>query len=439
MIKKKWIFALVGLMPLAANAQEAVNDATTPLHLLKPAYRYDYGVPDKEDVKASIDRVLEYLGNTTPAELDETGKALKRGDFRLTSYEWGVTYSAMLRASELTADNRYADYAMKRMDFLATQAPRFIKMKEKGEKIDALMEQVVSPDALDDCGAICCAMLKAKSAKMKGIKDQRLWDEQIARYYDFIANKEYRYSDGQFARLRPVKNTVWLDDMFMGIPAIALNGNMDEALRQFRLFHDKMWVADKALYRHGWTPTDGGYHPSFFWGRANGWALLTACELLDISEDAYVMKCFKEHLNGLLALQSADGAWHQLLDRNDTYLETSCTAIYAYCLAHAINKGWIEPEPYVGQTLLAWHYVAAHITSKGQVEGTCVGTGLAFDPAFYAYRPVSNYAAHGYGPVIWAGAEIYRLVDRLCLKTNDSAVHYYPEDPNTDEPIFYVK
>ena len=59
MIKKKWIFALVGLMPLAANAQEAVNDATTPLHLLKPAYRYAYGVPDKEDVKASIDRVLE--------------------------------------------------------------------------------------------------------------------------------------------------------------------------------------------------------------------------------------------------------------------------------------------------------------------------------------------------------------------------------------------
>ena len=151
------------------------------------------------------------------------------------------------------------------------------------------------------------------------------------------------------------------------------------------------------------------------------------------------MECFKQHLNGLLALQSADGAWHQLLDRNDTYLETSCTAIYAYCLAHAINKGWIEPEPYVGQTLLAWHYVAAHINGGGQVEGTCVGTGLAFDPAFYAYRPVSNYAAHGYGPVIWAGSEIYRLVETLCLKTNDSAVHYYPEDPQTDEPIFYVK
>ena len=429
--------ALMAFLPLSCMSQNVVNDATTPLHLMKPAYKYNYGVMDRKDVKSSIDRILDYLDKTTFAELDETGKHLRKGDFRLTSYEWGVTYSAMLRAGEVTGDARYTKYAIDRMDFLCKQAPRFIKMKNEGEDIDVLMEQVVSPDALDDCGAICCAMIKAKG--IKGNKNDKLWQEQIDRYYDFIAHKEYRYSDGQFARLRPVKNTVWLDDMFMGIPALALHGDYDEALRQFRLFREKMWVKEKSLYRHGWTPTESGYHPSFFWGRANGWALLTACELLDVKEDPYILDCFKQHLNGLMALQSSDGAWHQLLDRNDTYLETSCTAIYAYCLAHAINKGWIEAEPYIGQTLLAWNYVAAHITDSGQVEGTCVGTGLAFDPAFYAYRPVNNYAAHGYGPVIWAGAEIYASLSTHCIKTNDSAVHYYPVDPKTDKPIFYVE
>ena len=429
--------ALMAFLPLSCMSQNVVNDATTPLHLMKPAYKYNYGVMDMKDVKSSIDRILDYLDKTTFAELDETGKHLRKGDFRLTSYEWGVTYSAMLRAGEVTGDARYTKYAIDRMDFLCKQAPRFIKMKNEGEDIDVLMEQVVSPDALDDCGAICCAMIKAKGIKEN--KNDKLWQEQIDRYYDFIAHKEYRYSDGQFARLRPVKNTVWLDDMFMGIPALALHGDYDEALRQFRLFREKMWVKEKSLYRHGWTPTESGYYPSFFWGRANGWALLTACELLDVKEDPYILDCFKQHLNGLMALQSSDGAWHQLLDRNDTYLETSCTAIYAYCLAHAINKGWIEAEPYIGQTLLAWNYVAAHITDSGQVEGTCVGTGLAFDPAFYAYRPVNNYAAHGYGPVIWAGAEIYAILSTHCIKTNDSAVHYYPVDPKTDKPIFYVE
>lgn len=436
---KRLFIPILACLPLMANAQTVQNDATAPLHLMKPAYTYKYGVPKKEEVKASMDRVLRYLDQTTFAELDESGKQLKRGDFRLTSYEWGVTYSAMLRAGELSGDMKYTDYAMKRMTFLAEQAPKFKKWLDKGEKIDALMRQVVEPKALDDCGAICSAMIKAKQTGLVSKKDSPLFDEQTDRYYDFIINKEYRYTDGQFARLRPVKNTVWLDDMFMGIPALALHGNWDEAMKQFRLFHDKMWVEEKQLYRHGWTPTENGYHPSYFWGRANGWALLTACELLDVKEDAYVMRCFKEHLNGLMALQGFNGAWHQLLDRNDTYEETSCTAIYCYCLAHAINKGWIEPEPYIGQTLLAWNYVDAHITDKGQIAGTCVGTGLAFDPAFYAYRPVNNYAAHGYGPTIWAGAEVYELISKHCVKTNDSAVHYYEEDPKTDEPIFYVK
>ena len=451
----------------AAKAQQVQNDATAPLHLMRPQYKYPYGVPRAEDVKATMDRVKNYLEATTFAELDETGKALKRGDYRLTSYEWGVTYSAMLRAGELTGDASYTKYATERMLFLAEQAPKFKAWLDKGEKIDPLMRQVVSPAALDDAGAICCAMMKIKTlsaltgtSPIMGRKPSgRLslpimgegWGEglekvsgilsqQIERYYDYIANKQYRYKDGQFARMRPVANTVWLDDMFMGIPALALHGNMEEALRQFNLFHEKMWVPEKGLYRHGWVENQGdNYRPSFFWGRANGWALLTACELLDIDENPTIMRYFKEHIRGLLPLQDFDGAWHQLLDNNQTYLETSCTAIYCYCLAHAINKGWIEPEQYIGQTLLAWHYVNAHVNAQGQVEGTCVGTGLAFDPAFYAYRPVNNFAAHGYGPTLWAGAEIYKLVSTLCLKTNDSAVHYYPKDPGTDEPIFEVK
>jgi len=422
-------------LPIALNAQ-AQNDATAPLHLMKPAYTIPYGVPKAEDVKATMDRIKNYIEGCTPMELDETGKQLKRGTFRLTSYEWGVTYSAMLRAGEVTGDKSYTDYAVSRMEFLAKQAPVFRKMLDDGKEIDPLMMQVVAPDALDDCGAICSAMLKAEQHGYVA-NNKKLWDNQINNYYNYIANKQYRYADGQFARLRPVKNTVWLDDMFMGIPALAFHGEYDEAERQFMLFHDKMWVGEKNLYRHGWVESE--HHPSFFWGRANGWALLTACELLDAKESPIIMKCFKEHLDGLLPLQHHDGAWHQLLDRNDTYLETSCTAIYCYCIAHAINKGWLDPETYGAQAILAWQYVNAHVNSSGQVEGTCVGTGLAFDPAFYAYRPVNNFAAHGYGPVIWAAAEVHQMVKTHHIKMNDSAIHFYSEDPGTVEPIFYVK
>ena len=184
-------------------------------------------------------------------------------------------------------------------------------------------------------------------------------------------------------------------------------------------------------------------HPAFHWGRANGWAILTMCEVLDVLPEnhpqrAEILKLLKSHAKGLAALQSHDGFWHQLLDRNDTYLESSATAIYTYCLAHACNKGWLDAKVYGPVAQLAWHAVEASVNAKGQVTDCCVGTGMAFDPSFYAYRPVHVMAARGYGPVIWAGAELIKLLQSQHPKMNDSAVHFYDQKIETNEPIFSV-
>lgn len=111
-----------------------------------------------------------------------------------------------------------------------------------------------------------------------------------------------------------------------------------------------MWVPEKKLFRHGWVEGMGD-HPAFFWGRANGWALLTMTEVLDVMPTNHpqrekLMNLFREHVRGLAALQSGEGFWHQLLDRNDSYLETSATAIYVYCISHAINQGWLDAMAY---------------------------------------------------------------------------------------------
>ena len=82
--------------------------------------------------------------------------------------------------------------------------------------------------------------------------------------------------------------------------------------------------------------------------------------------------------------------------------------------------------------------VSTQINAEGQVEGTCVGTGMAFAPAFYYYRPVNVYAAHGYGPVIWAGAEMINLLNKQHPKMNDSAIQFYRTEQKTQEPIFSV-
>ena len=439
-------------------AQTTVNDNNTPLHLMKPAYRVGYGIPSTQEVKQTMDRVLRYIDSETPAILVDkrTGKEvtrrkdidentqLKQGGFRLTSYEWGVTYSGVLAAYEATGDATYHDYVAKRHQLLADIVPAFRKLHEKGKQIDGNVRRVIDPHALDDAGAVCCSMIKAVLSDKTAAAALR---PLIDNYADYIMNKEYRLSDGTFARLRPQKNTVWLDDMFMGIPTVAYMGKLtgdakyyDEAARQVVQFASRMWVPEKKLFRHGWVEAMNS-HPAFHWGRANGWAILTLCEVLDVlpadhPQRPQILQLLQEHAEGLAALQQHDGYWHQLLDRNDTYLEASATAIYAYCLAHAVNQQWIDAKAFGPVALLAWHAVVKSVNERGQVENVCVGTGMGFDAAFYAYRPVHVMAAHGYGPVIWAGAEIIRLLGQQHPKLNDSAVQFYDEEVPTDQPIF---
>jgi len=168
-------------------------------------------------------------------------------------------------------------------------------------------------------------------------------------------------------------------------------------------------------------------HPEFHWARANGWALMAMTELLEVLPENYpgrpaILEQLQAQIKGLASLQSDKGSWHQLLDRNDSYLETSATAIYTYCIAKAIDKGWVDAMAYGPMCLLAWNAVATKVNAKGQVEGTCVGTGMAFDPAFYYYRPTNVYAAHGYGPVLLAGAEMIRLLATHSFEINDSSI-----------------
>ena len=87
-----------------------------------------------------------------------------------------------------------------------------------------------------------------------------------------------------------------------------------------------------------------------------------------------------------------------------------------------INRGWIDGKTFGPMTLLAWNAVTTKVNAKGQVEGTCVGTGMAFDPAFYYHRPTSSFAAHGYGPVLLAGSEILTMLKNHKFEINDSSV-----------------
>ncbi|MWB94050.1 glycoside hydrolase family 88 protein [Flavobacterium sp. GA093] len=428
----------------SANAQK--TDATAPLHLMQPDYPTPYVIPQQQDIKMVLDRVYNFLDKNTASKIiNATTKAdikdfkkntedivFEPGAFRLTSYEWGVTYAGMLLASKATGEKYFADYSNKRIQLIADVAEN---IKEKNIK-DKDMLKSLHPEALDFAGALCAAFIKAKKEGLKANIDPL-----VNNYINFISNEQFRLKDGTLARNRPQDNTLWLDDMFMSVPALAQMGAysgetkyFDDAVKQVLQFSERMFNKERGIYMHGWVESMQ-VHPQFHWARANGWAVMTMVELLEVlpkNHPGYpkVLSQLQKHIAGLVQYQDGTGFWHQLLDRNDSYLETSATAIYTYSIARAINRGYVDKMTYGPAVLLGWNAVATKVNDKGQVEGTCVGTGMGFDPAFYYYRPINVFAAHGYGPVLLAGAEVILLLKDTQFQINDSAIQLKIEGKN---------
>jgi rhamnogalacturonyl hydrolase YesR len=235
-------------------------------------------------------------------------------------------------------------------------------------------------------------------------------------------HRNHRLPDGTFARTSPFNNTVWVDDLYQGIPALAEMGKLsndskyfDEACRQVMLFTEKLFVPEKGFCLHG-RVEDMVPHPAFYWARANGWAILAIASLLDVLPASHpqretILERYRAYCQGLASVQSASGFWHQLLDRSDSFLETSATAMFTYAMAHGINQGWLDVRVYGPPALLGWNAVSTKVNSQGQVEGTSAGTSLAFDAAFYYQRPVGT-GPHGYGSTLLAGAAMYKLLSK---------------------------
>ncbi|MBI5767035.1 MAG: glycoside hydrolase family 88 protein [Verrucomicrobia bacterium] len=417
-------------------------------------YSAPYGVPQADEIARVLARIRDYLAANSPARVvhRDTGEeitsfkkpnpaaTLERGAFNVISYEWGVTYAGMLLAAEVTGDQAFAGYADQRLRFVAEKTPYFrAQMQAAGQLgrgatpmrggID-LFRSVINPRTLDDSGSMCAAMIKAQRAGLGGALRPL-----IDNYMAWIATKQQRLADGTFSRSRPLPDSLWLDDLYMSVPALAQMGKLtgeqayfDDAVKQITQFATRMFNREKKLWCHGWVQSMET-HPEFHWARANGWALLAMTELLDVIPDkhpgrAAVLELYKAHVRGLAERQGKDGRWHQLLDRPDSFLETSATALYSFCIARGVNRGWLDGLAHAPMAVLAWHAVSTQVNAQGQVENVCVGTGMGFDPAFYYHRPVSAVAAHGYGPVLLAGAEMIALAKTGRALLNDEAVMF---------------
>ncbi len=405
----------------------------------------DYVVPTVEEVKATLDRIRDHFARATPYTIIDTstgqvitdlskptktaGIDMREGQFNDWDYPMGVVLAAMLHVADVTGDKSYQAYTLKNFDFIFNHADYFHAQAKAFGAQNYGYRRFLEFRELDDCGAIGAALIKAYRAK----PDPR-YREAIDRVADHIANKQFRMSDGTLARRRPQPVSLWIDDMYMSVPFLAQMGVLsgdrkwfDDAARQVIQTSARLQDARSGLYDHAWyenTPND----PKFFWGRGCGWVFMATAELLSVlPEDhpqrAQILAIFRRTAQGVVEAQSGTGMWHQLLDKPDSYLETSASAMFTFGIARGVKRGWLAPT-YAPVAQAGWQALATRVLADGRIQGICVSTTAAYDAVYYYNRPTDLKAMQGYGPVLMAGAEVIAMLRSFDIQRTLNTFHY---------------
>jgi len=428
-MNKRIVIGLTLLSAVAAGSQICSAQATQPFGP-PPVYPSPYIVPSKQQIMTHLDALRTRLEANTPTRLVQGrgGRGMQiepgaAGNFQQTGYPMGVVYAGMLNVADATGDVAYSDYVAKHFQFFqdnlstpATPPPADAAAPAGFPGRGGPFRQLLAPAALDDCGAIGSAIIKARRAK---VGPDMI--DTINRFADYISTKQFRLDDGTLARQRPFAKSIWGDDMYMSVPFLAQMGALtgdhkyfDDAAKQVLQIGHYLWVPQNEMFTHAWNAYSGDLHPKYYWGRANGWCMMAMAELLtvlpeDHPDRAKILDLYRHMAQGIAGLQSGTGLWHQMLDRPDSYLETSCSAMFSFAIARGITKGWLDAQTYGPVALAGWNGVTTQITTDGKVNGVCPGTSYADDFIYYYHRPAAD-DVHGYGPVLLAGSEIIRLL-----------------------------
>ncbi|MGH8853980.1 MAG: glycoside hydrolase family 88/105 protein [Telluria sp.] len=421
---------------------------------LEGTYPVPYKLPQAAEITAQLERVRGFIDRATPSRIvdKKTGQPItdfgtpvagaivepSPNDFGIMNYEMGVVHAGLMNMRTITGDPQWTALTERHLALFKEHTPYF-RAQEDSFKLGRAnsFTRFIKPHALDDAGSMTAAMIRARLA---GIGPDL--SQQIAVSGDWVHKQQVRLKDGTLARNRPQAWSVWADDMYMCIPALAELGRMsgerryfDDAVKNALQLSGYLFNRNIGLYTHG-IHLNNPDAPQFYWGRANGWAVLAISDLLDVLPKSHpgfqeVLAQHRRALRGIAQQQSGEGLWHQMLDRHDSFLETSGSAMFVYGIAHAINQGWISPTTYGSIAQAGWAGVSSRINPQGGIEDGVVATTLAGDNVYYYNRPVSVNAMAGYGPVLLAGAEMIKLLANPNLVITDKVktYHYRPKAP----------
>jgi len=396
---KKWL--LTGVFPFDNNFKNSFDKTYPPEESFKEYYNFNGQIFLWNIQKDNLLREL----------VVNPSNSYNRESYVEWNYANGATMFGILSVAEKTKEKSYKDFVKKFCDFTLSEYDYFKYQYYELHALRGINHRIFRKSMLDDASGPALPfvqlLLEDKNENYKSI---------VYEMADYVENEQVRLPDGTLCRPEPIAMTVWADDLFMSVPFLLrmakITGEQkyyNDAAHQSLKFYELLFDENIGLYKHGWFQKRNEKSVAY-WGRANGWIVWANSELLmhlPKEHQSYkkILSNYKKHIKGLLKQQSETGMWHQVLDKHDSFKETSCSAMYIMGILRGVNNGWID-KSYKQNALKAWEDLKKNIKDDGTVIDICRGTGIGYDLQFYYDRKRFDNDPRGLGAVLNAALEI---------------------------------
>jgi unsaturated rhamnogalacturonyl hydrolase len=224
------------------------------------------------------------------------------------------------------------------------------------------------------------------------------------------------YADRQWENPQPdglsAETRYWIDDMYMltilqleAYRATSDKKYLDRAALEMAAYLDKLQQPNGLFYHAPDVP--------FFWGRGDGWVAAGMAEMLrelpaDHPQRARIMKGYTTMMAALLKYQAKDGMWRQLIDRDDSWPESSSSGMFTFALITGVKNGWLDANTYGPAARKAWIAVTGYVDQNSDVTSVCEGTSKKDDLEYYYERKRKTGDYHGQAPILWSASALLR-------------------------------
>lgn len=371
----------------------------------------------------ALSRIADDVVKQTVFDLPATKKDPQPTRYNLWMYQNFMLLEGMDALGEVTGNKEYKSYASRNIDFFAAYQSKFGDSMKAGPA--GTKKWYSKPKEMWQCGMI------AAFAERQQVRP----DPQFVRgmkIFDALLDKAPTFDDGVLVRKKTKGRGLGLqiDDLYMITPYWCRKAQLlkdpkwlDRAIDESLHYFDYLWDKEDKLMHPLWLQKRKGPY-GLYWGRGNGWYIMAITDLItfipqDHPKHEEVLNDYRTFIKGIILRQDEHGLWHQILDRPDTYAETSCSGMFTYCILKGVNEGWLDAS-FLEAGKKGWRGLLTKVNDEFEITGVCPPSDISEDPNYYLKgKAPKTHDQHGIGPFLLAGAAYLKA--NKTLKATDKS------------------